>query len=65
MSNMDCTIKISRLFFLQEFNISHVGPVIELYESDCIRYITPIENNEGFFVPEVAKHQTTETKKGV
>lgn len=39
-----------------------MGPVIELCREDHIRYIAPMEGNEGFFVPEVAM-ETTETKK--
>ena len=39
-----------------------VGPIFEVYENDCIRYIATLnDNKEGFFVPEVAME--TEAKK--
>jgi len=38
-----------------------VGPIIELCNEDNIRYIAPLEENKGFFVPEVAME--AETKK--
>lgn len=37
------------------------GPIIELCADDVIRYIAPLENIQGFFVPEVA--QKEESKK--
>ncbi len=53
------------LLVIQEFELSDTGPVIELYEVDCIRYITPIHNSGGFFVPEVGNGESpdNETKK--
>ena len=43
--------------------VESVGPIFEVYENDCIRYIATLnENKEGFFVPEVAM-ETAEAKK--
>ncbi|XP_064399148.1 testis-expressed protein 264 homolog [Halichondria panicea] len=47
--------------YLGNLKSSCPGPILEVYEIDCIRYIAPLENNEGFFVPEVPME--TETKK--
>ena len=38
-----------------------VGPIFEVCENDCIRYIATLTDKEGFFVPEVAME--TEAKK--
>ena len=38
-----------------------VGPIFEVCENDCIRYIATLTDKEDFFVPEVALE--TETKK--
>ena len=39
-------------------NNKTAGPVVEICETDCIRYIAPLENSDGFFVPEVAELAT-------
>jgi hypothetical protein len=41
--------------------VESVGPIFEVCENDCIRYIATLSDKEGFFVPEVAME--TETKK--
>ena len=46
---------------IQKQRLESVGPIIEVYEDDCIRYIATLSEKEGFFVPEVAME--TETKK--
>lgn len=45
----------------QEHDLKNACPTIEICEADRIQYITPLDNNEGFFVPEVAKER--EAKK--
>ena len=45
----------------QKYDLKAAGPIIEVYTGDVIRYIAPLENNQGFFVPEVA--QKKESKK--
>ena len=37
---------------LQEFNLK-VGPCIEYYEKDFIRFIVPLDHHEQFYVPGV------------
>lgn len=49
------------MLFLQKNKLKIAGPIIEVYEADCIRYFAPLDHNEGYFVPEVAME--TETKK--
>ena len=34
--------------------VDSVGPIFEVCENDCIRYIATLTDKEGFFVPEVA-----------
>jgi len=54
-----CAIVISK----KNLNVSCVsqhfkveaGPCIEYYEKDFIRFILPIDNREGFYVPEVSE----------
>ena len=41
--------------------INSVGPIFEVCENDCIRYIATLTDKERFFVPEVAMEM--ETKK--
>ena len=41
--------------------VDSVGPIFEVCENDCIRYIATLTDKEGFFVPEVGME--TETKK--
>jgi hypothetical protein len=41
--------------------VESVGPIFEVCENDCIRYIATLSDKEGFFVPEVAME--TEAKK--
>ena len=48
-------------FSLQKRSLSNVGPFLEVCGQDCIHYIAPLENNDGFFVPEVAREE--ESKK--
>ena len=43
-------------------DIKCLGPVLEVYTDDIIRYIVPLENIEGFFVPEVAQQQESKKK---
>ncbi len=40
--------------------MSQAGPVIEVCETDCIRYIAPLENNDGFYVPELSENEKKE-----
>ena len=47
--------------YLKKRDLKIGGPVIEVYYSEVIRYIVPLENNPGFFVPEVAQEE--ESKK--
>lgn len=49
--------------FLQNHSLQS-GPIIEVCESDCIRYIAPLESREEFFVPEVSRGEEGESKKG-
>ena len=46
---------------MQEFDLKCVGPILEIYGDGCTQYVAPLENNEGFFVPEIA--QQLESKK--
>ena len=46
---------------MQELDLKCVGPIVEIYIDGCTQYVAPLENNEGFFVPEIAKQQ--ESKK--
>lgn len=39
------------------------GPVIEMYYPDVTRYFAPLENNLGFFVPEVAQEHESKKKQ--
>ncbi len=48
------------LTLLQEFKLKDVGPCIELYGDDCIRYFEPLDHREGFFVPEVSQEAGAE-----
>ena len=41
--------------------VDSVGPIFEVCENDCIRYIATLTDKEGFFVPEVPMEM--ETKK--
>lgn len=49
------------MFCMQGLNMECVGPIVELYIDGCTQYVAPLENREGFFVPEIAKQQ--ESKK--
>ena len=46
---------------MQQFDMKIVGPVVEVYIDGYILYVTPLDNIEGFFVPEFA--QQNESKK--
>ena len=48
-------------FLAQEFDLKNVGPIMEIYIDGYTRYVTPLENSEGFFVPEIAEQH--ESKK--
>ena len=51
----------SQFVIVQQFDLKSIGPVVEVYAGGYTRYIAPLENNEGFFVPEIAQQQ--ESKK--
>ena len=36
---------------------------MEIYKEDCIQYVVILENNEGFYPPEVTKLPGDESKK--
>lgn len=48
---------------LQELDLKCVGPIVEVYIDGCTQYVAPLENNEGFFVPEIAKQQESKKKQ--
>ncbi|CAI8030463.1 Testis-expressed protein 264 [Geodia barretti] len=47
--------------YFGEFDLKCVGPILEIYGDGYTQYVAPLENNEGFFVPEIA--QENESKK--
>ena len=60
---MVCTKELLKMYtdIQKQHLLESVGPIFEVCEEDCIRYIATLNDKEGFFVPEVAVE--TETKK--
>lgn len=46
---------------IQDFDLKTIGPILEIYHDGYTQYVTPLENNERFFVPEIALSE--ESKK--
>ena len=43
--------------------MKNVGPFVEIYTEDVIRFVVVLDNNEGFYVPEVSPTVLEESKK--
>ena len=53
-----------RLTFMQKRRLSEkIGPIFEVCEDDCIRYILILGEKEGFFVLEVAMEMESKKKQ--
>ena len=47
--------------YMQEFSLKCGGPILEIYVDGFTQYVAPLQQNDGFFVPEIA--QLKESKK--
>ena len=40
---------------LQDYKVKNAGPCLEIYKDDAIQFVVILDNNEGFYVPEISK----------
>ena len=40
---------------LQDYKVKNAGPFLEICKDDAIQFVVILDNNEGFYVPEISK----------